>query len=64
MIDQRGKILDTAEFKATAKGYRLLAEWMRGYGGLAKVGGLKRPGFDGDSAALDYAAELASSKRR
>jgi hypothetical protein len=31
---------------------------------LSQLLRLKRPGFDGDSAALDYAAELASSKRR
>jgi transposase len=38
VIDERGKILDTAEFEASAKGYRLLAEWMRGFGELSKVG--------------------------
>ena len=38
VIDERGKILDTAEFEATAKGYRLLVEWMRSFGELAKVG--------------------------
>lgn len=38
VIDELGKILDTTEFKATAKGYRLLVEWMRGFGELVKVG--------------------------
>lgn len=38
VIDERGKILDTAEFDAAAKGYRLLVEWMRGFGELSKVG--------------------------
>jgi transposase len=38
VIDELGNILDTAEFKATAKGYRLLLEWMRGFGELVKVG--------------------------
>lgn len=38
VIDERGKILDMAEFEATAKGYRLLVEWMRSFGELAKVG--------------------------
>jgi transposase len=38
VIDERGKILDTAEFEATAKGYRRLVEWMRSFGELAKVG--------------------------
>jgi transposase len=38
VIDERGKILDTAEFEATTKGYRLLIEWMRSFGELAKVG--------------------------
>jgi len=37
-IDDRGKILDTAEFETTAKGYRLLVEWMRNFGELQSVG--------------------------
>jgi transposase len=38
VIDDRGKILDTAEFETTAKGYRLLVEWMVGFGELQRVG--------------------------
>jgi transposase/DNA-binding XRE family transcriptional regulator len=38
IIDERGKILDTAEFDTTAKGYRLLVAWMVGFGEVAKVG--------------------------
>ena len=32
VIDERGKILDTAEFETTTRGYRSLLEWMLGYG--------------------------------
>ena len=38
VIDERGKILDTAEFETTTRGYRSLLEWMLGYGELASVG--------------------------
>lgn len=38
VIDERGKILDTAEFETTTKGYRSLVEWMLGFGQLIKVG--------------------------
>ena len=38
VIDERGKILDTASFSATAKGYRELLAWLSSFGELAKVG--------------------------
>jgi len=38
VVDERGKILDTAEFETTAKGYRLLVEWMVSFGELERVG--------------------------
>lgn len=38
VIDERGKILDTAEFETTTRGYRSLLEWMLGFGELARVG--------------------------
>lgn len=38
VIDERGKILDTAQFVATAKGYRLLLEWMLSFGELERIG--------------------------
>jgi len=38
VIDERGKILDTASFSATAKGYRELLTWLGSFGELAKVG--------------------------
>jgi transposase len=38
VIDERGKILDTASFSATAKGYRELLTWLGSFGKLAKVG--------------------------
>ncbi len=38
VIDDRGKILDTAEFEADAKGYGQLLDWMVGFGELARVG--------------------------
>jgi transposase len=37
-IDERGKVLDTASFEVTAKGYRELLTWLRSFGELAKVG--------------------------
>lgn len=38
VIDERGKILDTAEFETTEKGYRSLMTWMVGFGELVRVG--------------------------
>src|ERR1039458_1646380 len=38
VVDERGKILDTAEFETTIRGYRSLLEWMLGFGELANVG--------------------------
>ena len=38
VINERGKILDTASFSATAKGYRELLAWLSSFGELAKVG--------------------------
>jgi len=38
VIDERGKIGDTASFSATAKGYRELLAWLGSFGELAKVG--------------------------
>ena len=38
VIDERGKILDTAQFETTTRGYRSLLEWMLGFGEIAKVG--------------------------
>jgi transposase len=38
VIDDRGKILETAEFEASAKGYGQLLDWMVGLGELARVG--------------------------
>jgi len=38
VIDGRGKILDTASFSATVKGYRELLTWLGSFGELAKVG--------------------------
>jgi transposase len=38
VIDERGKILDTAEFETTTRGYRSLLGWMLGFGEIAKVG--------------------------
>jgi transposase len=38
VVDQAGRVLGTAEFPATAKGYQAALEWMDGYGELVKVG--------------------------
>jgi transposase len=38
VIDDRGKILDTAPFDTTKTGYRQLLEWLRTFGRLAVVG--------------------------
>jgi len=38
VVDERGKILDTASFEVSAKGYQELVAWMRTFGELAKVG--------------------------
>lgn len=38
VIDERGKVLDTASFGATRKGYRQLLAWLRSFGELARVG--------------------------
>jgi transposase len=38
VVDDRDKILDTAEFVTTKAGYEQLLEWMRSFGELTKVG--------------------------
>jgi transposase len=38
VIDERGKILDTAEFGTTAAEYQRLESWLRSFGCLVKVG--------------------------
>lgn len=38
VIDERGKILDTAVFETTAKGYESLLSWMVDFGRLDRVG--------------------------
>ncbi len=38
VIDERGKIIDTASFVTTTKGYRELHSWLCSFGKLAKVG--------------------------
>lgn len=38
VIDDRGRILDTAHFETTKVGYRQLLDWLRAFGQLQKVG--------------------------
>jgi len=38
VVDERGKILDTASFPATAAGYEDVLSWLRGFGDVEKVG--------------------------
>ena len=38
VVDERGRILDTAPFEVNSKGYAALRKWMNGFGPLAKVG--------------------------
>jgi len=38
VVDERGKILDTASFATTTRGYRELVSWLRSFGDLVKVG--------------------------
>ena len=38
VVDERGKILDTASFDADSKGYAALAHWLEGFGRLERVG--------------------------
>ena len=38
VVDERGKILDTASFDANAKGYAALRRWLEGFGDLVRVG--------------------------
>lgn len=38
VVDERGKILDTASFDANSKGYVALRQWLESFGTLAKVG--------------------------
>ena len=38
VVDQVGRVLGTRAFPADASGYAGVLAWMRGYGGLAKVG--------------------------
>jgi transposase len=38
VVDERGRILDTAPFEANSKGYAALRKWLESFGTLAKVG--------------------------
>ena len=38
VVDERGKILDTASFEANVKGYAALQRWLEGFGTLVRVG--------------------------
>ena len=38
IVDERGKILDTASFDVNAKGYAALERWLEGFGTLVRVG--------------------------
>ena len=38
VVDERGKILDTASFAVNARGYAALQRWLEGFGTLVKVG--------------------------
>jgi transposase len=38
VIDERGKVLDTAQFETNLPGYRLLLVWMGRFGEVGKVG--------------------------
>ncbi len=38
VVDERGKILDTASFEVNAKGYGALERWLEGFGTLVRVG--------------------------
>ena len=38
VVDERGKILDTASFEANTKGYAALRRWLEGFGTLVRVG--------------------------
>jgi len=38
VVDRVGDVLSTQQFPANARGYQALLAWMRGYGGLVKVG--------------------------
>ncbi len=38
VVDERGKILDTASFEVTTRGYRELLAWLQSFGELVKVG--------------------------
>jgi transposase len=38
VVDERGKILDTTSFDATAKGYAALQRWLESFGALVRVG--------------------------
>jgi transposase len=38
VIDERGKVLDTAQFETNVAGYRRLLDWMRSFGELGLVG--------------------------
>ena len=38
VVDERGKILDTASFDANAKGYAALRRWLEDFGSLVRVG--------------------------
>jgi len=62
VIDERAKILDTAELLTTARGHRLLVGWMRTFGELAKVG-VEGTGAYGAGLARHLAEEAASRGR-
>ena len=38
VVDERGKILDTAPFEVNAKGYGALQRWLEDFGTLVRVG--------------------------
>ncbi len=38
VVDERGKILDTASFEVNAKGYGALQRWLEDFGTLVRVG--------------------------
>ena len=38
VVDERGKILDTASFEVNAKGYAALTRWLEDFGTLVRVG--------------------------
>jgi transposase len=56
VIDDRGKILETAEFEVTPTGYQKLLDWMTSFGDLARVG-VEGTGSYGAGLARHLSAE-------